>query len=228
MQSGANFIFRTEHIFPGATAAVFDEAYKGPPAINLSNIRVTPLTPAARGLADDNTAIARIRVATNVPRRQVTWNLAGGVAVTLLAPSTAGTAVPVAAPGRVKAGTATGAFTIRVADSVFPHRQFDGTGTIVAVALNVLSPLLQTIAAGARTATIDLMAEPGGRTINWTLDAGAIAGGVRLTRSSPSRGAAPNRRATITRPASFIGTVTVTAVDSILPARTRSFTINFL
>ena len=75
---------------------------------------------------------------------------------------------------------------------------------------------------------IDLMAEPGGRTVNWTLDAAAVAANVRLTPSSPAGGASPSRRVRVTRPAGFVGTVIVTATDSVLAARTVNFTINFL
>lgn len=228
MQDGAGFIIRTEHIFPGAVAAPFNEPYKGPPIITLSNIGITPLSPAANALAADNTATASVRVNTTVPGRQVRWNAIGGGPVTFLTPAAPATPIAVNAVARLRAGAAAGGFTIRALDSVFPNRQVDGTGNIVAVALNIVSPLMQTIAAGVRTAIVDLMAEPGGRTMNWTVDAAAFARGVRVTRSSPSGAASPARRATVTRPAAFVGTVTVTATDSVLPARTINFTINFL
>jgi hypothetical protein len=164
-----------------------------------------------------------------VPGRQVNWSLVGaGADVVFTIPAAPATPLAVNAVARVRAGVAAGARAIRAADTVFANRQVDGTVNVVAVALNLVSPLMQTIAAGVRNATIDLMAEPGGRRINWTVDATSFAAGVRVSSSSPSGAAAPDRRAVVRRPAAFIGTVTVTAVDSVLPASTRVFTINFL
>lgn len=222
---GPDFFFRTEHIFPGASAAAFDEPYKGPRLIDLSNVRVTPFRPAATGLADDNVATANMRVTSSVPGRRVNWSVLGGATLALVGPAAAG-AVPATATARLRSGLAAGVFTIRAADSVFPNRRVDGNVIVVSVAFTRVSPAAQTLA--ARSVTLNLLAAPGGRTVNWTVDAAAAAAGVRIAGSSPSGVAAPLRRAVLTRWAAFAGAVTVTATDSVLAARMTTFTVTFV
>lgn len=83
-----------------------------------------------------------------------------------------------------------------------------------------------TVPKGATAATVNLVADPGGRTVNWTVDAAAVAAGVTIAETAPAP-AAPARSATVTRPVRFTGRVKVTATDSVLPAKKASVTINF-
>lgn len=62
---------------------------------------------------------------------------------------------------------------------------------------------------------VSVLAEPGGRTLAWSLDAAAVAAGVTLTPISTGSGARLNL-VRITRPAGFVGTVVASAVDSVL------------
>jgi len=225
IQVGADFFFRTEHIFPGASSPVFDETYKGPRLIDFTNIRVTPLAPAAAGLADDNVATAGIRLDSTVPTRRVTWTVLAGAPLTFIVPAAAAANIPVTTPARLRSGLAAGVYSVRVADSVFPNRQADGVLTVVPVALTRVSPAAQTVA--VRSLALTLQAAPGGRVVRWSVDAAAVAAGVTIT--GPAAAAATQTRtATLRRPPAFLGAVVVTAADSVLAARTATFTVTFV
>lgn len=224
IQVGADFFFRTEHVFPAASSPVFDEAYKGPRLIDFTNIRVTPLTPAAAGLADDNVATARIRVDSTVPTRRVTWTVLGGAPLTFTVPAAAAN-IPVTTPARLRSGLVAGVHNVRVTDSVFPNRRADAAVTVVPVALTRVSPAAQTVA--VRSLALTLQAAPGGRVVRWSVDAAAFAAGVRVAGSAAAA-ATPVRTATLRRPPAFVGAVTVTAADSVLAARTATFTVTFV
>jgi len=222
VQLGAGFGFRTEHIFPGATFR-FPQAYVGPPLITLSAMTPTPLAPAATGgLAADNVATGNISVASSVALRNIGWsllsgtiNFVGGVA-----------SVPVATPITVRANNTPGVFRIRAVDTVFANRRLDGTLRKVPVVLRgMTAPAV--VPAGTNVAVVNLTADPGGRTILWTVDAAALGAGVTVVGGVPGGANAPGRTATVTRPAGFSGRVTVTSTDSVLAVRTRSVTINF-
>jgi hypothetical protein len=224
--------FRTEHIFPGAAAAPRNEAYAGPPLIVLSAVTVNtaaaPAVPlAAGGLAADGAALAGVTVATTVAGRQVNWSvLSGPLAFNVPA---LGVAAAVGAAAVVRAGLVPGTFRIRVADSVFANRRAEGNVRIVAVRLRGIAAPVRTVPAGTLTAIVNLTADPGGRVINWTVDPAAAAAGVTVvgTAVAGAAAAAVARSATVTRPAGFTGSVTVTAVDAIRPAARTSITITF-
>jgi len=222
------FGFRTEHIFPRATAAPFNENYTGPPLINLTNVTVTPIAPAAPGLADDGVATANVTVNTNVPGRNANWSVINGpIAFTTPA---LGAAAPVGAPAVIQSGRVPGRYRIQVNDSVFPNRRERAVVRIRRVRLRRMRPVLPNVPPGTLSTDVNVIADPGGRILNWTVDPAAAADGVTVNDPITAAAggiAAPARTGTVTRPAGFTGTVTVTARDSILPARSRSTTIRF-
>lgn len=118
-----------------------------------------------------------------------------------------------------------GVHNVRVTDSVFPNRRADAAVTVVPVALTRVSPAAQTVA--VRSLALTLQAAPGGRVVRWSVDAAAFAAGVRVAGSAAAA-AAPVRIATLRRPPAFVGAVTVTAADSVLAARTATFTVTFV
>jgi hypothetical protein len=156
-----------------------------------------------------------------VPGRTINWTvLSGDITIT------AGNPAVLPAPATLTAGVRTGTFRVRAADSIFPNRRVDGTVRVEAVALRNMRAAPVHVAAGVLTTTVNVNAQPGGRTVNWSVDAAAAAAGV--TVAPPATGpAAPPMTVTVTRPAGFTGRVTVTATDSVLGARTATVSIRF-
>jgi hypothetical protein len=213
--------FRTQHTFPGVAAPSPSEAYAGNPLIVLSNIVAAPTAAGATGLAADGAATANLAVNSTVAGRSVNWTVrTGDVTVT------AGNPAALPATATLQAGVRVGTFTLRAADTVFPNRQVDGRVRVVPVALRNLRAAPPRVAAGTLTSNVSINADPGGRTVNWTLDAAATAGGITVAPATTGPGLAMN--ATVTRPAGFVGSVTVTATDSVLAARTARVRIQFL
>jgi hypothetical protein len=98
---------------------------------------------------------------------------------------------------------------------------------VEAVRLRNMRAALPRVPAGTLSTNVSINAQPGGRTLNWTLDAAAIAAGVVV--NPPSTGPGPAAATvTVTRPAAFRGTVTVTATDSVLAAQRATATVRFL
>lgn len=141
VQTGPNsFNFRSEHIFPKARAATFNEAYVSPyavpsPLIILSGFASTPLAPAATRLAADGVATANVNVATTHPGRQIIWNVISGSTVASFTVPAAGTPTIVGTPATVKAGLVPGTLKVRVTDSAFPNRRTEGNIKVVPVVL---------------------------------------------------------------------------------------------
>jgi len=222
IRQGGNFRFTTEHIFPNATAPIRNEAYAGPPLIVFSAVAVAPVAPGATALAADGAATANVTVNSNVAGRSATWNvLTGDSAVS------AGSPAVLPAAATVTAGLRAGNFRIRAADAVFPNRRVDAALRVEAVSLRNMRAVPQRVPAGALVANVSINARPGGRTVNWVLDAAATAAGVVL--NTPTTGPGPvASNVTVTRPAGFRGRVTVTATDSVLAARRATATVQFL
>ncbi|WP_440956054.1 eCIS core domain-containing protein [Methanosarcina sp. Mfa9] len=215
------FRFRTEHRFGAVAAPPRIEPYVGSPLIILSNITATPTAAGATGLAADNVATANLAVNSNVPGRTVNWNiLTGDIGIT------AGNPAVLPATATLRAGNRTGNFRVRVADSIFPNRRVDGSVRVVPVRLRNLRAVPNRVPAGTLTSTSSINAEPGGRTLNWTVDPAAAAAGVTVVPASTGPGLAMN--VTVSRPGGFTGQVTVTATDAVLPARTENVRIRFL
>lgn len=216
---GANG-FMTEHIFPGARTS-FPEAYVGNPLIVLSNIVATPTAAGATGLAADGAATANLAVTSSVPGRTVSWSILNGdISIT------AGNPAVLPATATLQAGVRTGNFRVRAVDSIFPNRRVDGRVRVVPVRLRNLRAAPSRVPAGILTANVTVDAEPGGRTLSWSVDATAAAAGVTVAPAVTGPGLAMN--VTVTRPAGFTGRVTVTATDAVLAARTERVRIQFL
>jgi hypothetical protein len=213
--------FTTEHRFPGATAPKRTEPYVGNALIVLSNVVATPTAAGATALAADGAATANLTVTSSVAGRTVNWSVRSGDIVII-----AGNPAVLPAPATLRAGVRTGTFRVRVADTVFPNRQVDGNVGVVAVALKNMSAAPNPVPAGTATSTVSLNANPGGRTINWSVDAAAAAAGVTVVPNVTGPGAPP-MSVVVTRPAGFTGTVTVTAADSVLAARTNNVRVRF-
>jgi hypothetical protein len=232
VQRGANFFFITEHIFPGAAARPFVEAYagRGPALIVLPGITAAvPVVPAA-GLAADGIATANLTVTPPLPAgRLVNWSVVGGPIVFTV--PAAGVAAAVANPATVQAGLVPGRFRVRVADSVFPNRRFEGFVTVVPVRLHGINAPVVSVPAGTLTALINVLAEPGGRNVDFLVDPISNAAGVGAA-PNPVAGPAvanPLRTGTVTKPnAAWTGRVTVTAADHALPGKRASIVIVFL
>lgn len=223
MRSGTGHIFRTEQIFPAASAPRIDDAYAGPLLIVLSGVTATPTLPGATALAADGVSTATVVVATTVPGRTVDWSLVSGAASLAI---TAGAAAnPVGAAAVVRAGTTPGRARLRVADTTFGNRRAEGVVRVVAVALRGMAAAPATVAPGATTTVVTVTAAPGGRVVDFSLDAAAAAAGVTLGAPTPGTGSAVS--VVVTRPAGFTGRATVTAADHFLPARTARTRIRF-
>jgi hypothetical protein len=234
--AGANG-FLSEQEFPKAKATPFPEAYGGPPLITLSavtaNTAAAPAAPLAAGLAADGAATANVTVISNVGGRNVIWRVLSGNIATVppgAAPIAAGAAGVAGAAVVVRSGLTPGNYTLRVADSVFPNRRVDGVIRVVAVNLRGMNAPVVRIPVGTLTAIINLIADPGGRAVDWTVDPVAVARGVTVLGGAVAGPAAalPARTATVTRPAGFTGNVTVTAADHLRPAKKTSIVITFL
>jgi hypothetical protein len=217
-----NFRFLTEHIFPGATLTpIGNEAYVGPALIALTNAVANPTAAGATGLAADGAATANLAVNSNVAGRTVNWSiLSGDMAIT------AGNPAVLPATATLRAGVRTGNFQVRAADSIFPNRRVDGRVRVVRVRLRNLRATPSRVPTGTATSNVTVNADPGGRTLNWTVDASAAAAGVTVAPVATGPGLAMN--VTVTRPPAFRGSVTVTATDSVLAARTGTVRIQFL
>ncbi|MET0399944.1 MAG: DUF4157 domain-containing protein, partial [Longimicrobiaceae bacterium] len=231
IRTGANaFAFRTEHIFPGARARADDDPYVSPyagvasPLIILSNVASAPAAPAAARLAADGTATANVTVVGTHPGRSVNWSVLSGPGAFTAA---AATANPGGTAATLQAGAAPGRVRVRVEDAVFPNRRTEGTIRVVPVRLLRMRPAVRSVPAGTLTMVVSVDADPGGRTLSWTVDPAAAAAGVAVAPDAIPALAAAARTATVTRPAGFTGTVTVTASDSVLTARTASTTVRF-
>ena len=222
VQAGAGAAFRTEQIFPGASAPVINDAYAGPPLITLSGVTATPANVAADGVS-----AAQVAVATTVPGRNVNWLAEGPIAITVPA---LGKAAPVATPATLQGGLKAGKFKISVQDSIFPNRQASGFVNMVAVKLNNATAAPQTIKAGILSTVVSVNANPGGRTLQPSVDVNAAAAGVTVA-NVPVAGAAAllaPRQVTVTRPAGFTGFVTVTLRDSVRLGASASIKVKFL
>jgi hypothetical protein len=138
------------------------------------------------------------------------------------------TANPVTLPGAstLRAGNRAGRFTIRVEDVHYANRRLDGEIRVAKVTLENIRAADPVVPPGTLSTTVSLDAQPGGRTLNWSVDATAAAAGV--TVSPPSTGpGAPAMTVTVTRPSGFTGRVTVTAADGVLTSRTARVRIKF-
>lgn len=225
---GANFVYRTEQIFPHASGPVTDDAYAGPKLINLTNIAVTPKTPAAQAIAADGVATGEAAVATTVAGRNVNWLVSKGpIAFTTPA---LGANIGVGAKAVIQAGFVPGKFPIQVQDSVFINRQAKGFAKVVPVTLKNIAAAPKNVPAGTLVTTISVNANPGGRVMQPTVDPAATAAGVVAANIAVAGPAAalPQRQVTVTRPAGFTGFVTVTVRDNVRPAAAASIRVKFL
>lgn len=219
--SPAAFRFRTEHRFGGVAAPPRNEPYVGPPLIVLSNVVATPTAAGATGLAADGVATANLAVTSGVAGRTVNWSILNGDTSI-----TAGNPAALPATATLQAGIRTGSFRVRAADSIFPNRRVDGRIRVVPVRLRNLRAAPDRVPVGTLSTNVTVDAEPGGRTLSWTVDAVAAAAGVTVSPAVTGPGNAMN--VTVTRPPAFTGRATVTAADSVLAARTGTVRIRFL
>ena len=217
----AAFQFKIEHRFGGVASKPPAQPYAGPPLIVLTNVVAAPDAPGATALAADGAATAQLGVTSSVAGRTVNWTVrSGDIAIT------AGNPAVLPATATVRAGVRTGRFVVRAADTIYPNRQVDGRIGVVAVALRSMRAAPDPVPSGTASTTVTLNADPGGRTINWSVDAAAAAAGVTVTPATTGPGAPP-MAVTVTRPVGFTGRVTVTAGDSVLVARTNRLRISF-
>lgn len=222
------FLFRTEHRFGSIAAPPLPELYAGNPLIIFTNVQAQPTAAGTTGLAADGAATANLAVNSNVAGRTVNWSiLSGDIAII------AGNPAALPATATLQAGVRAGNFRVRAADSVFPNRRVDGRVRVVPVRLRNLRAAPSRVPAGTLTSNVTVNAEPGGRTLNWTVDAAAAAAGVTVAPAATGPGRAMN--ITVNRPLpppppahGFTGSVTVTATDAVLPARTERVRIQFL
>lgn len=215
------FQFKTEHRFGGVAAPPRIEPYVGNPLIVLTNIVATPTAAGATGLAADGVATANLAVNSSVPGRTVNWSILEGDTTI-----TGGNPAVLPATATLQAGLRVGNFRVRAADSIFPNRRVDGRIRVVAVRLRNLRAAASRVPAGTLATNVTVNAEPGGRNLNWIVDAAAVAAGVTVAPVVTGPGNAMN--VTVTRPAGFTGRVTVTATDAVLAARTARVSIEFL
>ena len=214
------FQFKTEHRFGSVAAAPRIEPYVGNPLIVLSNMTQT-LAPGATSLAADNTSTAAIGITSSVAGRTINWSVrTGDMSFIAGNPSTP------PATATLRAGVQAGNFTIRAADSVFANRQLDGLIRVAKVVLANMRAADPSVPPGSLSTTVSLDARPGGRSVNWSVDAAAATAGVTVTPGSTGPGA-PAMTVTVTRPAGFTGRVTVTAADSVIANRTSTVRIRF-
>ncbi len=216
-----NFSFQIAHRFPGASVTAAPEAYVGNPLIIFTNVVAIPTAPGATDLAADGAATANLGVTSSVPGRTVNWSILNGD-TTLIA----GNPAVLPATATVQAGNRTGNFRVRAADTVFANRRADGPVRVVPVALRNMRATPATVPSGTLTTTVTLDAQPGGRTIHWSVDPAAARGGVTVAPNVTGPGA-PAMGVTVTRPAGFTGAVTVTATDSVLARRSNRVVIRF-
>jgi hypothetical protein len=218
---GANFFFRTEHRFPGASVVAPLNPYAAVnPLITFTGIAGAANAPAAAGgIAADGVATGNATVVSSVPGRTVIWSIVSGP---IAVPNTP---TAVATPAVIQAGLVAGNFPVKVVDQAFPNREGTGNIRIVPVRLSGLAAAPAPVPAGTNTTNLTLNAAPGGRTVNWTVDATAAAAGVTVVGVAAAAPVATT--AVLTRPAGFTGTVTVTATDSVLANKTTSLRVRF-
>ena len=217
----AAFQFRTEHRFGGVAAPPRNEPYAGNPLIIFSAVTARPNAVGATALAADGVATANLTVTSTVAGRSANWTVRAGDSTV-----TAGNPALLPAPARLTAGLRAGIFGLRAADTIFANRRSDGTVRIEAVRLRNMRAAPGRVAAGTLTSVVSLNANPGGRVVNFAVDAVAAAAGVTVVRNPAAPGVAVT--ATVTRPAAFTGNVNVTATDTILAARNANVRIRFL
>jgi len=194
----SSFTFKIEHRFPGATPSTpAAEPYSGNPLIILSNITVTPTAPGASALAADGVAIAALGVTTTVAGRPVLWTVRSGDIVIV------GTN-PVTPPATatLRAGVTVGNFGVSAADTVFAHRQVSGRVDVVAVKLQNMHASPNPVPSGVASSTVSLDANPGGRTVHWSVDAVSAAAGVTISPRRPVPGHRRRAPRSPARPAS--------------------------
>ena len=92
---------------------------------------------------------------------------------------------------------------------MFPNRQFTGIVPLKSVTVSALAGGGATVPVGTLATTFTFNAAPGGRTITPTLDAAATAAGVTAAIGTPAGAPAAARNVTVTRPAGFVGNVTI-------------------
>ncbi|MGR0221057.1 eCIS core domain-containing protein [Agromyces sp. ZXT2-6] len=222
IQQGPNFRFRTQHRFPGASVTAPLDPYAAVnPLITLTAITGAANVPAAAGgIAADGVATGTATVTASVAGRPVVWSVVSGPLAIA-----AGAVVPPAGAA-ITAGLVAGRFPVKVVDQALPNREGLGRIRIVVVRLRGLTAAPSPVPAGVLSTALALNADPGGRTVNWTVDAAAAAAGVTVVGVPAAAPVATT--ATLTRPAAFTGTVTVTAVDSVLATKRATLRVRFL
>lgn len=219
IQRGNAFFVRTEQRFGGVTAPPREQPYAATnPLIAFTNVTVTPNAPAARGLAADGVAQAALGFVSSTPARTVNLTLLSGS----MAFTTGLAGVAVAGPHTMQAGLVAMTARVRIADSTFANRRADQDVRIVPVRVRSLTGPRE-VPAGTATATLNVIADPGGRTLVPTVDTpGFVAAQV-----APATPADPGRQITVTRPGPGPATVRVTVADSVLAAQSASIRIRF-
>ncbi|MEP6559992.1 MAG: DUF4157 domain-containing protein [Nakamurella sp.] len=218
---GNSLFFRTEHKFPGGGVVAPLQPYAAVnPLIVFTNIALVANTPAAvGGVAADGVATGNATVVSTVAARNVVWSVVSGP---LAIPATP---TPAATPVATQAGLVPGTFPVKVHDALLPNREGSGNVRIVPVALRGLAAAPAKVPTGTNTANLTVNAAPGGRTVTWTVDGVAATAGVTVVGVPAA--AAVATTALLTRPGGFTGTVTVTAADSVLPAKKVSLKVTF-
>ncbi|HWJ52131.1 MAG TPA: DUF4157 domain-containing protein, partial [Propionibacteriaceae bacterium] len=154
---GANFFFRTEHRFPGASLVAPLNPYAAVnPLITFTGIAGAANTPAAAGgIAADGVATGNATVVSSVAGRTVIWSIVSGP---IAVPNTP---IAVATPAVVQAGLVAGNFPVKVVDQAFPNREGTGNIRIVPVRLSGLAAAPPSpVAAGTLTTNLTLNAAP--------------------------------------------------------------------
>lgn len=213
----SGFSFVTEHVFGSVSTPAHFDAYIGNPLIDFSNLIVTPNAPGATALAADNLSKATVTLNTTVAGRPINWSvITGDMRFT--------TGNPSLPPATLCAGNRSGNFAIRASDQQFGNREIKTRVTVEKVVLANMHAADPVVPAGQASTTVALNARPGGRTVNWSVDAAAA--GVTVNPGITGPGA-PAMTVTLTRPTGFSGYVTVTASDSVLTSRTARVRIKF-
>jgi hypothetical protein len=213
------FSFVTEHVFGSVSTPAHFDAYIGNPLIDFSNLIATPNAPGATALAADNVSTATVTLNTTVAGRPINWSvLTGDMSFTSANPSPP--------PATLRAGNRSGNFAIRASDQQFGNREIKTRVPVAKVVLANMRAADPVVPTGTPSTTVSLDAQPGGRTVSWTVDAASAAAGVTVTPGTTGPGA-PAMTVTVTRPAGFTGRVTVSAADTVIAARTASVRIKF-
>ncbi len=214
-QDGSDFCVSTRQVLGVASALHIDD-YSGNRLIELSNIVVTPDDPGATALAADGESTGSAVVQTTVPGLFVRWTVpAGGVTVVSGNPSTP------PAPATIGAKRQDGIFALRAEDLIYRNRQVDGKVSVAPVVLHHMSATPDRL-----VARVNVTADPGGRTLDWSLDDAAVAGGVSVIPPRTGPGV-PQMWVLVLRPARFSGDVVVRARDRVLPTVEAETTVHF-